>query len=120
MTSGGYAGVAAVGPEGEVVYTLPGGGRHLLEVPPYTAAPLDIGPAEARLKWIGSELYALLGRWAFRVNYRPSKDVSPESDTRSGLDFATIGLVPNPAKEWLTRRARRKREAPSRNTGLLE
>ncbi|HEX8906839.1 MAG TPA: hypothetical protein VF771_18455, partial [Longimicrobiaceae bacterium] len=69
VTDTGYGALAAVGPNGEAVYTLAGGNRYLLAKPPYTAAPLDVGPSGTRFKWIGDELFALWGRWAFVVSY---------------------------------------------------
>jgi len=66
-SSGGSSVLAALGPQGQVVFTT-GGRRYLVEAP-YTSAPRDIGGDIGTIRFEGDELYVFVGRSAFRVNY---------------------------------------------------
>ena len=60
-----------VGPNGEVAYfTLSATNRISLELPPYTAAPLDVGAQWDRIvEWRDGALVVILGRSAFLIDY---------------------------------------------------
>lgn len=64
---GSSATIAALGPQGEVVFTR--NGRRYLVESPYTDPPLDVGGELGTIRFEGSELYVFVGRSAFRVNY---------------------------------------------------
>jgi len=61
-----------VGPNGQVVFfrgRQDRGGRRYVAVPPYTAAPTDIGGALGYIDWKGGTLYVMIGRTAFTANF---------------------------------------------------
>ncbi|HEX2077123.1 MAG TPA: Ig-like domain-containing protein [Longimicrobium sp.] len=61
--------IRALGPNGELAFAS--NGRLYVALPPYTSAAVDVGAAgnPVRLEWRGSDLFAFLGRSAFRVSY---------------------------------------------------
>ncbi len=73
VSSGGQSLIEAVGPAGEVVFARTAGSvdaaRRYLSLPPYTAQPLDVGGSIGETRFEGTELYAVVGRSVFRVNY---------------------------------------------------
>lgn len=73
VSSGGRSRIVALGPSGEVVFVRPVNNstepRRFLALPPYTAQPLDVGGSIGDMRFEGTELYAIVGRSVFRVNY---------------------------------------------------
>jgi hypothetical protein len=71
VSSGAASRIVTVGPAGEVVFARRAGNvwRRYLALPPYTAQPLDVGGELGEMRFEGTELYAVVGRSVFRVNY---------------------------------------------------
>lgn len=71
VSSGAETRIVTVGLAGEVVFARRAGNfwRRYLSVPPYTGQPLDVGEELGEMRFEGTELYAIVGRSVFRVNY---------------------------------------------------